>query len=224
MSQKPYIVLVGLDFSELADRAFREALGLVSRRGDAEVHVLSVLPAPSLDPRYAVSTYAVLDEPASLDAAIRRLQQHVQPQLEAFASSATMPLAPLRVVYHVAIDTAAHALVQVASDLRADLIVIGTHNRKGAERLLFGSVAEATVRRARCPVLVIPAEPSPDKEEEIKIDPPCPEIACRRETQAADSSFGVSSTANGTGAGIPSTKPTEPAQTRTFPSYFGEKT
>lgn len=37
------------------------------------------------------------------------------------------------------------------------LVVIGTHGRHGADRLLHGSVAEEVVRRATCPVLVVPA-------------------------------------------------------------------
>lgn len=178
---KPYVVLVGVDFSELADRALNEALGLASRRDDAEVHVLSVLPGPSADPRYSIPSYAGPDEQATLDTALQRLQQHVQLQLDRFASATSGPSFPLRVVYHVALDRAAHALVQLASDLHADLIVVGTHNRKGAERFLLGSVAEATVRKARSPVLVIPAEQPPAKEEEtVKIEPPCPECLLAR--------------------------------------------
>lgn len=38
-----------------------------------------------------------------------------------------------------------------------DLIVVGTHGRTGASRLLLGSVAERVMRGARCPVLVVPA-------------------------------------------------------------------
>jgi nucleotide-binding universal stress UspA family protein len=39
-----------------------------------------------------------------------------------------------------------------------DLIVMGTHGREGRDRSLAGSVAESTVRRARCPVLAVHAE------------------------------------------------------------------
>ena len=38
----------------------------------------------------------------------------------------------------------------------ADLIVVGTHNRTGLDRLIMGSVAENVVRHAQVPVLVIP--------------------------------------------------------------------
>jgi len=46
-------------------------------------------------------------------------------------------------------------IVRVADSLSADMIVMGTHDSVGLERLLLGSVAEAVVRRARCSVLVV---------------------------------------------------------------------
>lgn len=47
----------------------------------------------------------------------------------------------------------ADALSRLAKDANVDLIIMGTHGRTGLLRLLMGSVAEAVVRRAPCPVL-----------------------------------------------------------------------
>jgi len=47
----------------------------------------------------------------------------------------------------------ATAVVHLAEEEGADMIVMGTHGRTGLSRLLMGSVAEAVVRRAKCPVL-----------------------------------------------------------------------
>ena len=49
----------------------------------------------------------------------------------------------------------ASQIVQLADDEHVDLIVMGTHGRTGLTRVLMGSVAEAVVRRAGCPVLTI---------------------------------------------------------------------
>jgi nucleotide-binding universal stress UspA family protein len=49
----------------------------------------------------------------------------------------------------------ASEIVQLAADEGVDLIVMGTHGRTGLRRLLMGSVAEAVVRRASCPVLTL---------------------------------------------------------------------
>ena len=52
-------------------------------------------------------------------------------------------------------NTTAEILDQ-ASSMNADLLVMGTHGRSGFERLLLGSVAEKVLRKARCPVLTVP--------------------------------------------------------------------
>ena len=46
----------------------------------------------------------------------------------------------------------AERIVEFADEEKCDLIVLGTHGRTGLRRLLMGSVAEAVVRRANCPV------------------------------------------------------------------------
>ncbi|HET7612771.1 MAG TPA: universal stress protein [Gemmatimonadaceae bacterium] len=49
----------------------------------------------------------------------------------------------------------AAAIVDYAEECRADLVVMGTHGRGGAARLLLGSVADKVLRMAQCPVLVV---------------------------------------------------------------------
>ncbi|HEX2672684.1 MAG TPA: universal stress protein [Polyangiaceae bacterium] len=182
MKNKPYTLLVGVDFSELADRALYEAFAQASQRPNSEVHVLSVLPVTGTDPGYAVSVYSTLDEKPILDKAIQRLRAHVDEQLEKFRLAHPEAQLNFRVISHAHVDTASHGIVQLAADLAADLIVIGTHNRKGVERFLLGSVAEATVRGARCPVLVIPA---PEKADAAStVEPPCPECVKARAASA----------------------------------------
>jgi nucleotide-binding universal stress UspA family protein len=59
---------------------------------------------------------------------------------------------------------AAAEIVRVAGERGADLIVISSHGRTGLGRMIFGSTAEAVVRHASCPVLVV--KPPPQEEEE----------------------------------------------------------
>jgi nucleotide-binding universal stress UspA family protein len=49
----------------------------------------------------------------------------------------------------------AHAILQCAAKESVDLIVMSTHGRTGFSRLLMGSIAEAVVREAKCPVLTL---------------------------------------------------------------------
>ena len=55
--------------------------------------------------------------------------------------------------YQLIAGDPATAVVRLAEKEGVDLIVMGTHGRAGLSRLLMGSVAEAVVRRAKCPVL-----------------------------------------------------------------------
>jgi len=50
----------------------------------------------------------------------------------------------------------AAAIVAVAERTEAELIIVGTHGRKGLARLVVGSVASSVARRASCSVLVVP--------------------------------------------------------------------
>jgi universal stress protein A len=52
-------------------------------------------------------------------------------------------------------------ILRAAVEYDADLIVMGSHGRSGPSRLLLGSVAEAVMRKASCPVLVV-TEPRPE--------------------------------------------------------------
>jgi nucleotide-binding universal stress UspA family protein len=64
----------------------------------------------------------------------------------------------------IAHGDAAAEIVRVASERDVDLIVISSHGRTGFGRMIFGSTAEAVVRHAHCPVLVV----KPPSEEEEK--------------------------------------------------------
>jgi nucleotide-binding universal stress UspA family protein len=61
----------------------------------------------------------------------------------------------LRPRLEVRVGSPAAEIIQAASDLKADLVCIGTHGRGGIAHLLLGSVAEKVVRQAPCPVLTI---------------------------------------------------------------------
>jgi len=56
--------------------------------------------------------------------------------------------------HRLTIGDPAGEIVRIASEEGAEMIVLGTHGRSGMTRMLMGSVAEAVVRRAPCPVLV----------------------------------------------------------------------
>ncbi len=77
----------------------------------------------------------------------------------------------------------AREIVSYASRHGIDMIVMGTHGRTGVSRALLGSVAEAVVRRASCPVLTVPATTEDDTPERT---PPGVNEACVCGAPSAD--------------------------------------
>lgn len=65
------------------------------------------------------------------------------------------PDSNILVEHQLAVGDAATEILRVASESKAGLIVMGTHGRSGLSRALMGSVAEAVLRRASCPVLTV---------------------------------------------------------------------
>jgi nucleotide-binding universal stress UspA family protein len=56
---------------------------------------------------------------------------------------------------HLLAGPPAKEIVRVARSVGADLVIVGTHGRRGVRRLVLGSVAEEVLRSAPCPVLVV---------------------------------------------------------------------
>ncbi|HEX4475373.1 MAG TPA: universal stress protein, partial [Polyangiaceae bacterium] len=88
---------------------------------------------------------------------------------------------------HLRMTDATRAIVQLAVDIEADLVVVGTHSRSGLARFLLGSVAEGVVRLAPCPVLVVRAHGAEAATEGPRIEPPCPQcLETRRATEGKE--------------------------------------
>jgi hypothetical protein len=82
-----------------------------------------------------------------------------------------------RVTGHIRIGGAARGIVELARELSADLVVVGSGQRRGMARALLGSVAEKVSREAPCPVLVVREKAIPAWEQ---IEPPCPDCVQAR--------------------------------------------
>jgi len=169
------VVLVGIDFSETSLGALRAADNIARFAPNAELHLVHVLgsPAVSLGSRDLIAT-SQLGFIGDLDRAREELDKLVGPALGGVS----------RVTGHVRVGAAAKAIVQLATDISADLVVVGTHGRTGFDRLLFGSVAEKVVRTAPCPVLTVRPKSVPIWEQ---IEPPCPDCVEVQRTSAGAS-------------------------------------
>lgn len=149
-------ILYPTDFSPAAQAAAPVACSLARDYGAALV-LLHVRQAPDV----VVGEFGAL--PAGPLEAKGSLQARLRQMLPADFKGA--------VECEVADGDATAGILQAARDQRCDLIVLGTHGRSGLVRLLMGSVAEAVLRAAPCPVLTVK---------------PAPEILRRPETEDAE--------------------------------------
>jgi nucleotide-binding universal stress UspA family protein len=135
-------ILAAIDFSPSSRTALLLAATLAGRRGTRLVLVHAVEPAPVDVPPFPVMTGGA--ENHLLQAA----------ELLLGREAGDLRQRGIEVETRVLLGSAAQATLEVARELRADLIVMGTHGRRGAAHLFLGSVAERVVREATCPVLV----------------------------------------------------------------------
>lgn len=143
MTTIPERILVATDFSPAAELAQRLALDL-ARAFEAQLHVVHVqvlLDDPHLEEKHQ----------NELDRLLQSSEDRRREALEVPAVDAEVPLH----THLVRGISASEAIVETAADLGCDLIVMGTHGRKGFTHLLLGSVAERVVRSARVPVLTV---------------------------------------------------------------------
>lgn len=184
MSTKPYIIVVGVDFSEASELAVQKAFELAAQQPPSEVHLVNVVqtygPQVAYEMPIDTSALAVL----TISEARSRFGRYVDDAYARYLkANGSRPVE--RVVAHVRFDAIADELSQLAADLEADLVVVGTHGRRGLSRMLLGSSAEATVRLAPCPVLVV--RPKAVPEAPPRIEPPCPRcVEARRASNGSE--------------------------------------
>ena len=137
-------ILVPLDGSESSAAALKEALKLAKEQG-ARICLVHV---------YERVKHVVTEGVVDLTPSLRR-------QGERLLAEALMQAHKAGVKATVALVAAGSrrvpaVIVEQATAERADLIAMGTHGRRGFERLILGSVAEGVARRATVPVLLLP--------------------------------------------------------------------
>jgi nucleotide-binding universal stress UspA family protein len=147
--RKSFNVIAALDFSELGDRALSTALELASHKS-SEVHVISVafsegnalrMPGPD--------TGHLLSEAEGQEL----LRDHVTNIIQGEVGRGVADVDLVSV--YLTTGNPAKRIVALANAVDADMIVVGTHGRRGIERFILGSVASEVVKSANCSVLVV---------------------------------------------------------------------
>jgi nucleotide-binding universal stress UspA family protein len=141
-------ILVPIDGSDTAKRGLREAMILAKGNGTT-LRLIHVVNTAVIALEYA-ETYSPTDDWSEGrrvvgEAALKEAEDIVKQN----------GLHPESVMLESAIDNTGELIVKQAVDWPADVIVMGTHGRRGLSRLVLGSNAEYVVRHAPVPVLLV---------------------------------------------------------------------
>jgi nucleotide-binding universal stress UspA family protein len=137
-------ILVPVDFTETSDRALGYAVEL-AHKFDAAVAIMHAYQIPVYG--FPDGAYITAADVAS------QISTASQARLDSLIDSQKLANVPL---FGILRDGVAwEEINSVAEEIHADLIIIGTHGRRGLARALLGSVAENVIRTAKVPVLVI---------------------------------------------------------------------
>jgi nucleotide-binding universal stress UspA family protein len=143
-------ILCPVDFSEFSVAAYVYASSLAQQYGARLFvqHVVEIWRHPSASFSMAVDPY---------DQFVRRLLAKGEEELRVFVKNhAQNEIHPECVIHD---GLAADRILSFAGDKTMDLVVMGTHGRRGFDRLMLGSVTERVLRTAHCPVLAVHKPP-----------------------------------------------------------------
>ncbi len=142
----PNVILVPTDFSPAAETALDYALQIASKSG-AKVYVLHAYQLPVVGfpdgvllPTAEIATRIITYAQKELAACVARRKE------------SSVEIVPI-----LKQDDARAAVIAAAEDLSADLVIMGTHGRRGIAHALIGSVAEMVVRTSHVPVMTVHA-------------------------------------------------------------------
>jgi len=137
-------ILCAVDLSEHSKRVAQYA-AMLARATGAQLTVMYTAPSLSQYVGFHVP-------PNTIDNFVGEIVSGAEKAMETFV---TENFAGLSVTSKVLIGYAAEEIINRANEENVDMIVMGTHGRKGIDRILFGSVAEKVVKNAQQPVLTV---------------------------------------------------------------------
>ena len=142
-------IICPVDLSDSSVRAFAHAAA-IAQWYDAQLTVLHVV--PTFEP---IQMRGDLGDPVRVITPMPR-----ERVLEEMSRTLNLAAVSPRATPIAEAGDPQSTIIDQAISKKADLIVMGTHGRRGFKRLLLGSVTEAILREAPCPVLTVPQAPA----------------------------------------------------------------
>jgi nucleotide-binding universal stress UspA family protein len=140
-------ILLAIDDSGFSQAAIETVIEQ-ARPHDTDVRILHVVESPPL---------LVAREMGGYDPALESLLESQKQNAEALVRKAAELLRArgIKVAAGLEVGDPKSKILDVADEWRADLIVVGSHGRRGFERFLMGSVSDAVARHAKCSVQIV---------------------------------------------------------------------
>ncbi|NTW82522.1 MAG: universal stress protein [Chlorobiaceae bacterium] len=139
-------ILCPVDFSDAARKAVDYAREFAVSTGASIylLHVVEPIPIPPVD---ASLNYIQIEE---------ELEKAAQTDLNVLKDSLLSK--GLKVDCGLETGNPSDIILEKVEELEVNFIIMGSHGRKGLNRLIMGSVADAVIRKAVCPVLIVKSE------------------------------------------------------------------
>lgn len=141
-------ILTAVDFSDMSRAVLHYAVRLAATSAGSRLLVVNVVPDPLHEPWMVEAVgvdFVQLQKDWTADA---------QGRLDDLMTAED--LAPDKASSIVVVGRPADAIVELAKERSADVVVIGTHGYGPVKHLVLGSVAERVLRHAECPVITVP--------------------------------------------------------------------
>jgi len=147
---KIHLILCPIDFSEFSVSAYQHALSVAEhyRAKLVAQHIVELWRHPAAD---FVASAGLYEEYSQAH------RENGKKQLQEFVKKHTHD--EIQPELLVQVGVAADSILSFAQSQEADVIVIGTHGRRGFDRLMLGSVTDRVMRTAPCPVIAASKPP-----------------------------------------------------------------
>ncbi len=142
-------ILCPVDFSEYSDEALKYTMQL-AQANNADVHLLHVLPQINYYDWSLTGMSAMISEEVYIklkEDAIHKMNKLIKHLNDSYPKiSVSIKIEEF--------SLPSESILNEAKDQKIDMIILGSHGRKGLDRILMGSVAESILRHAHCNVLI----------------------------------------------------------------------
>jgi len=148
-------VLIALDYNANAQQVAEKAFQLATAM-NAEVVLLHVMAEINYYSSYEYSPVMGFNNFSTPEVMVPDTMEEIRKAVEAFLDKTRLELGGNNIQTLVTDGEPASAIIDAAINAQADIIALGSHSRRGLDKILMGSVAERVLHHSKIPLFIIP--------------------------------------------------------------------